>query len=133
MDLVKNANTKYKVGEKVVYPMQGVGAVDEIVVKDFKGNDTLYYVIYLSSNDMTVMIPTDKVDGLGIRPIVSKSIAQNAIKNLEKPTEPAISDWKLRYQNNMDLLKDGGINQIATVVGSLYFREQLGAVILFCR
>lgn len=124
MDSDKKGNTKYQVGQQVVYPMQGVGAIQEIVEKQFKGQPTPYYVIYLGGTDMTVMIPCEKVDDLGIRSVVSEEVANEALKNLEKPAEPAISDWKQRYQNNIDLLKSGSVTDIAIVVASLYFRSK---------
>lgn len=125
MNSANNANTKYQVAEQVVYPMQGVGAVKEITEKQFKEKATLYYVIYLEGSDMTVMIPVDKVDELGIRAVVSKKVANDAIKSLDNPVEPAISDWKQRYQNNIDLLKSGSVEDITIVVATLYFRSKL--------
>jgi CarD family transcriptional regulator len=39
--------------------------------------------------------------------------------------EPIPSDWKLRYQLNLDLLKKGSIRDIATIVRSLYHRSKV--------
>ena len=72
-------NTTYKVNQKIVYPSQGVGTIQEIKEKKFKEQMVLYYVIYLEVSDMTVMIPVDKCEDLGIRAIVSKEEALNAI------------------------------------------------------
>ena len=39
--------------------------------------------------------------------------------------EPITTDWKLRYQMNLDLLKSGTVNDIATVVRALYHRSRV--------
>ncbi|HPX28800.1 MAG TPA: CarD family transcriptional regulator, partial [Sphaerochaeta sp.] len=44
----------FSVGEHVVYPLQGVGVITQIEEIDFRGIDTLYFVIYLDISDMTV-------------------------------------------------------------------------------
>jgi len=117
--------TQYKVGERIVYPSQGVGRIDEIREKAFKDNKVLYYIIYLEFSDMTVMVPVDKVDGLGIRAIVPKTEAEKALAFISEEYAPIPSDWKLRYQMNLDLLKKGSVLDIASVVRSLYHRSKI--------
>lgn len=125
MDSQEKNNSEYEITQQVVYPMQGVGAIEEIVSREFKGEPTPYYVIYLPSTDMTVMVPCANVDLLGIRAIVTPEVAQAAIDRLDQPLEtPDSTDWKQRYQNNMDLAKNGSISSIATVVSSLYTRSK---------
>ena len=113
------------VGQKIVYPSQGVGTIQEIKEKKFKDQMILYYVIYLDVSDMTVMIPVEKSDELGIRAIVSKEEALNAIEMIGQEFEPITSDWKLRYQMNLELLKKGSINDIASIVRCLYHRSKV--------
>ena len=84
-----------------------------------------YYVIYLAVSDMVVMVPVNKVDELGIRAIVSAEEAQKAIDMMAEEVEPITSDWKLRYQMNLDLLKKGSVLDIATIVRCLYHRSKV--------
>ena len=74
---------------------------------------------------MTVKIPINKADELGIRSIVSKKQANDALELIGKDYEPITTDWKLRYQMNLDLLKSGTVNDIATVVRALYHRSRV--------
>ena len=122
---MSDKNTTYKVNKKIVYPSQGVGTIQEIKEKKFKDQMILYYVIYLDVSDMTVMIPVEKSDELGIRAIVSKEEALNAIEMIGQEFEPITSDWKLRYQMNLELLKKGSINDIASIVRCLYHRSKV--------
>lgn len=120
-----NPATKYKVNQEVVYPLQGVGKITAIEEKEFKGEKILYYIVYLEVSDMTVMIPTEKADELGIRAIVSKTESNKALKLISEEHEPITADWKMRYQMNLDLLKSGSVMDIATVVRTLYHRSKI--------
>ena len=117
--------TKFSVDQKVVYPSQGVGRVTEIFEKTFKDRTMLYYKIYIEASDMMVMVPVEKADDLGIRQIVTAEEAQQALNLLSDDFEPITSDWKLRYQMNLDLLKKGTVKDIATIVRCLYNRSKV--------
>ncbi len=115
----------FKEKQQVVYPLQGVGQVLSIEERDFKDTKLLYYVIYLEVTDMTVMVPVDKALELGIRAIVPKKEADAALKLISEEYEPIPADWKMRYQMNLDLLKQGSVTDIATVVRTLYHRSKV--------
>lgn len=119
------STSAYTINQHIVYPSQGVGKICDIVQKMFKEKKISYYVIYLEVSDMTVMAPVDKADELGIRPIVSEQEARAAIDLMSQEYEPIPSDWKLRYQMNLDLLKDGSVVSIASIVRSLYNRSKI--------
>lgn len=119
------SNVNFEINQKIVYPSQGVGVITELFQKNFRGEEIPYYKIYIESSDMIVMIPVDKAEGLGIRPIVSAEEAQKALDLLSDDFEPITSDWKLRYQMNLDLLKKGSIADIATIVRCLYNRSKI--------
>jgi len=117
--------TTFKVNQEIVYPLQGVGKVLKIEKRPFKDEMLLYYIIYLEVSDMTVMVPVDKAEELGIRAIVSKPESEKALKLISEDYEPVSTDWKLRYQMNLDLLKSGSVMDIATVVRTLYHRSKI--------
>ena len=117
--------TAFKVNQKIVYPSQGVGKIIEIKEKDFGGQKLLYYVMYLEVSDMTIMVPVDRCTELGIRSIVSAAEAEQALQTIGEDFEPVTSDWKLRYQMNLDLLKKGTVSDIAMIVRSLYRRSKV--------
>jgi CarD family transcriptional regulator len=74
---------------------------------------------------MTIMVPVDKAAELGIRPIVGRDEALKALELISEDFEPISSDWKLRYQTNLELLKKGSVLDIATIVRSLYHRSKV--------
>ncbi len=118
-------STAFSIDQKVVYPSQGVGKIVQIMERKFREELLSYYVIYLEVSDMTIMVPIDKVDELGIRAIVSPEEARAALAMISEEFEPIPSDWKLRYQMNLDLLKKGSVMDIAAIVRSLYHRSKV--------
>jgi CarD family transcriptional regulator, regulator of rRNA transcription len=121
----RHAPTKYKVGQEIVYPLQGVGHIRAIEERPFRDKKLLYYIVYLEVSDMTIMVPVDKADELGIRAIVGKKESLKALRLIAEEFEPIPADWKLRYQMNLDLLKKGSIIDIANVVRALYHRSRI--------
>ncbi|HMB20162.1 MAG TPA: CarD family transcriptional regulator [Spirochaetota bacterium] len=112
----------YKVGDKIVYPMHGVGIIESIERKVVLGKRTEYYIVTIINSGMKVMLPTEKADEIGIRRIISKkevSKVLNLLKKLDVETE---DDWKLRYQGNIDKVKSGSIFEVAEVARDLYRR-----------
>ena len=123
--------TEFKVNQRVVYPSQGVGVINEIVDKKYLGNGELagqivkHYRIYLEVSDMVVTVPVTSAEKLGIRAIVSAEAAQKALDSLSIDNGPVTSDWKLRFQQNMELLKKGSVFDIANIVRCLYQRSKV--------
>lgn len=117
--------TKYSKGDKVVYPMHGVGHVSEVDNKTILGEEHLYYVIHIASDDMKVMIPVDKADELGLRPIVSEDDIKKSLHMLMAHSTAMDDDWKVRFANNKDKIKTGSIFEVSEVVRNLYQRNKV--------
>jgi CarD family transcriptional regulator len=117
--------TRFKLNEQIVYPLQGVGKIITLSERPFKDKMIWYYTIYLEISDMTVMVPVDKAEQLGIRAIVPQSLAEEALALISQPDDVAPTDWKQRYQMNHDLLKQGSVADIAKVVRTLYHRSKI--------
>jgi len=121
----KRPKLRYKKGQEIVYPLQGVGKIVSIEERAFRSTKLLYYIIYLEVSDMTIMVPVERADELGIRPIVDRREAHKALRLITEDFEPITADWKARYQTNLDLLKKGSVLDIATVVRALYHRSRI--------
>jgi CarD family transcriptional regulator len=115
----------YRLGDKVVYPLHGVGIISSIEDKNVLGEERSYYIIKLSISDMTVMIPTDKSDELGLRLIVSSRDANKALKVIGGESTEMEEDWKSRYQHNFEKIKSGSLTNVAEVVRNLFHRNKV--------
>ncbi len=117
--------TEFSIKQIVVYPSQGVGEVIDVFKKDFKGKEVYYYKIHIPVSDMNIMVPVENAQSMGIRSVVDKEQAEKAIELLGKEFDPPTSDWKLRYQQNIDLLHSGSVEDIAAIVRCLYHRSKI--------
>ncbi len=117
--------TEFSLKQIVVYPSQGVGEIIDIFKKEFKGKQVYYYKIHIPVSDMNIMVPVDNAKNMGIRSVVEKDQALKAIELLGEEFETPTSDWKLRYQQNIDLLHSGSVEDIAAIVRCLYHRSKI--------
>ena len=114
--------TVFNVGDKIVYPMHGVGIVKAIEKKTVLNKKNEYYSVIIRNNGMKVMFPVANVDEIGVRPIITKRELKKVTEILQKDDVVQEDDWKLRYQQNIDKVKSGSIFIVAEVVRDLFKR-----------
>lgn len=112
----------FKIGDKIVYPMHGVGEIEGIEKKVILGKRNEYYLITIINNGMKVMIPVNNAKEIGIRSIIAKKDIKKVMTILSTEAESIEEDWKIRYQNNIDKVKSGSIFEVAEVARDLYRR-----------
>jgi len=112
----------FKIGDKIVYPMHGVGEIEGIEKKVILGKRNEYYLITIINNGMKVMIPVNNAKEIGIRSIIAKKDIKKVLNVLSTAADSIEEDWKLRYQNNIDKVKSGSILEVAEVARDLYRR-----------
>ncbi len=115
----------YEIGAKVVYPVHGVGIINSIEDKTVLGEKRSYYIIKLAISDMTVMIPINKSEQLGLRLVVSNRDVYKALKLIKSEVTAMDEDWKTRYQHNFEKIKSGSILDVAEVVRNLFHRNKI--------
>lgn len=115
----------FNIGDKVVYPMHGAGTIESIEEKEMMGNTEDYYIIKMPVGGMKLMVPTSKVENIGIREVSLKSEADKVFDILNKPKDPYVHDanWSKRYNLNVEKIKSGDILEVAEVVRELSHRH----------
>jgi CarD family transcriptional regulator len=114
----------YNVGDKIVYPMHGAGIIESIEEREILGKRCSYYIMKIPIGDLKVMIPTNNVEGIGIRDVISISEADMVFKTLAAGQHEFPSNWNKRYRENMVKIKSGDIFEVADVVRSLMQRDR---------
>jgi CarD family transcriptional regulator len=104
--------------------MHGAGIIESIEEREILGKRCSYYVMKMPIGDLKVMIPTNNVDDVGIRDIVSISDADRVFVSLGHHTNECSTNWNKRYRENMVKIKSGDIFEVADVVGSLMQRDK---------
>ena len=111
----------FKVGDMAVYPAQGVGIIQAIETKTFsEGMKASFYVLRILDTGVTIRIPRDNADQVGLRCIMDTGAVTSVYKILKKreiDDEP--KPWNRRYRQYMDKLKSGSPFEIAEVLRNL--------------
>ena len=114
----------YRLGEMVVHPLHGAGQIAEIVVKNVDGADKIYYVVNIASGGMSVMIPEDKLEEVGLRPVMERCEAERVFSAIpDMSVESLEPNWNKRYKENMLRIKSGDPMEVACVVKCLMRRD----------
>ncbi len=112
---------QFKVGDKAVYPAHGVGQVTSIENKEIAGQKCKFYILKLMDNDMTIMVPTNRVTTVGLRHVTPKQQVDEVYKILKRKQKPLDRQtWNRRYREYMEKIKTGSIYEIAEVMRDLY-------------
>ncbi|MBE6101454.1 MAG: CarD family transcriptional regulator [Selenomonas ruminantium] len=112
------------VGDKVVYPMHGAGVIAGIEKCEVLGEGKSYYVLQMPLGNMKVMIPTDNVDNIGLRDIISEDKVGEVKGVLEDKPEKASGSWNRRFHANLDRMKTGNICDVAAVARNLILQDR---------
>jgi CarD family transcriptional regulator len=109
----------FQVGEKVVYPNHGVGTIENISTRSFGSDQEHFYLLRLTYNSMTVMVPFSHVSDVGLRKITREGDVNRVLAYLATGVCKYSSDWKVRYKVNSEKMRCGGLPEIAEVFKSL--------------
>ncbi|MDR3595774.1 CarD family transcriptional regulator [Clostridium sp.] len=110
----------FSIGDKVVYPMQGTGVIERIEDKFFSGKNKEYIIIKIISNNLEIMIPSDKISNSNLRKISDSSTLNNVLFNLtNRNNDSENASAKERYQSNMNKIKSGALKDSAEVLYDL--------------
>jgi CarD family transcriptional regulator len=109
----------FQVGEKVVYPNHGVGTIENISTRAFGPQNERFYLLRLTYNSMTVMVPFSHVGDVGLRKITKAAEIARVLTFLANGTCKSSADWKVRFKVNSDKMRSGSLLEIAEVFKSL--------------
>ena len=112
---------QFKIGQKVIYPNQGVGVIEEICMKSIAGRKQEFYMLKMMSSNSTVMVPTENVNNVGLRKLCNKKQLVALFEVLEDGHSELNTDWKNRYKNNVLRMNSGSIFEVAKVLKNLFF------------
>src|SRR4029077_4758030 len=111
--------TLFQIGEKVVYPNQGIGTVENISARAFGAQYERYYLLRLTYKSLTVMVPFSHVDEIGLRRGQRNGEIGRVLDFLSEKSPRRKEDWKDRYKENSDKMRNGSLLAIAEVLKSL--------------
>jgi CarD family transcriptional regulator len=111
----------FNVGDKAVHPAHGVGEVSAVEERDFGGRRTTCYVLKILDSGLKVMVPTEAVARVGLRPVMKKREAQKILDILKAPEVAVdLQPWNRRFRAYTEMLKSGLPSEIAKVLRDMY-------------
>ena len=114
----------FEVGETVVYPHHGAALIEAIETRCIKGVDKTYLVLKVAQGDLTVRVPADNVDLVGVRDVVGQDGLDRVFEVLRAPAVEEPTNWSRRYKANLEKLASGDVNKVAEVVRDLWRRDK---------
>ncbi len=113
----------YKVGDKVVYPHHGAGTVVKKEQREVLGQKREYLTIKILHNDMTVNVPSENAEKVGLRKVIDEDMVSVVLKALTGGGTQMPKNWNRRFKHNRDKMKTGDILELAEVVRNLSLRD----------
>jgi len=119
----KTEGLAFKVGQNVVYPAHGVGAVTGIEKQTVAGMDLEVYVVSFDQDKMILRVPTNRAEASGMRALAGSKLVENALKTLTGRARIKRTMWSRRAQEYEAKINSGSLISIAEVVRDLHRGE----------
>ena len=109
----------FQIGDKVVYPNQGVGTIENISVRSFGSACEKFYLLRLGCNSMTVLVPFSNAANIGLRRVTKDREISRILSFLSNGACFINADWKVRFKENTDRMQSGDLLCVAEVFKGL--------------
>jgi len=116
----------FKVGDTVVYPHHGAARIEEIETRTIKGAEMTYLVLKVDKGDLTVRVPADNAELVGVRDVVGQEGLERVFEVLRAPHTEEPTNWSRRYKANLEKLASGDVNKVAELGGRCTWRACSG-------
>jgi CarD family transcriptional regulator len=109
----------FQIGDKVVYPNQGVGTIENISCRTFGSALERFYLLRFGCNSMTVLVPFSNVANIGLRRVTKDREISRVLSFLATGRSVMAGDWKVRFKENTDKMQSGNLLKAAEVFKGL--------------
>ncbi len=113
----------FEVGETVVYPHHGAATIEEIKTRVIKGEEKMYLKLRVAQGELTIEVPAENVDMVGVRDVVGKEGLEHVFDVLRAEFVEEPTNWSRRYKANLEKLASGDVIKVAEVVRDLWRRD----------
>lgn len=110
----------FDVGDYVVYPKHGVGRVIELLNQEIAGMSLELYVLRFEKEKMTLRVPVNKVESVGMRKLSSDKTLKEALDVLKTKPKVKRTMWSRRAQEYEAKINSGDLVSIAEVTRDLF-------------
>jgi len=114
----------FEVGETVVYPHHGAALIEAIETRVIKGEEKMCLVLKVAQGDLTVRVPAENAEYVGVRDVVGQDGLERVFEILKAPHTEEPTNWSRRYKANVEKIASGDVNKVAEVVRDLWRRDK---------
>jgi len=114
----------FKVGDRVVYPHHGAAVIEKKEKRTVFGEEQDYLVLRMAHGEMTLAVPVDKAEEVGMRWPISGEDVDDLFEVLQRRDVREPANWSRRFKNHQEKLKSGDVYQVAEVVRNLAARNR---------
>ena len=114
----------FEVGETVVYPHHGAATISEVKTRMVHGEEKLYLKLRVTQGDLTIEVPAENVDLVGVRDVIGQDGLDRVFEVLRAPFTEEPTNWSRRYKANLEKLASGDVIKVSEVVRDLWRRDQ---------
>ncbi|MFZ4669552.1 MAG: CarD family transcriptional regulator [Microthrixaceae bacterium] len=114
----------FDVGDRVVYPHHGAAVITKREKRKVNGTSAEYLVLEMAHGELTLSVPVDRADDVGMRPPIGSDEVEDLFELLAKKDVREPANWSRRFKNHQEKLKSGDVYQVAEVVRNLALRDQ---------
>ena len=120
----------FSLNDKVVYPGYGVAVICKVFTRTVGTNSIIFYELKFHNKDMTVMVPKDRIEEVGIRPLSSINYIDDMLKSIALPaksikTEVIGSNWNKRNKEYQLKLNTGSLKDISEIYRDLKYISRM--------
>jgi CarD family transcriptional regulator len=109
----------FQIGDKVVYPNQGVGTIENISSRAFGADYERFYLLRFGYNSVTVLVPFSNAANIGLRRVTKDREISRVLSFLSNGSCPVNPDWKARFKDNSEKMLSGDLLRAAEVFKGL--------------
>ena len=109
----------FQIGDKVVYPNQGVGTIENISTRSFGSAFEKFYLLRFGFNSMTVLVPYSNAANIGLRRVTKDREISRVLSFLSNGNCTINPDWKVRFKENTEKMQSGNLLKVAEVFKAL--------------
>ena len=93
-------------------------------MRTIKGEEKMYLKLAVAQGDLTIEVPAENVDLVGVRDVVDEDGLKNVVDVLQAEHVEEPANWSRRYKANLEKLASGDVIKVAEVVRDLWRRDQ---------
>ena len=115
---------QFEVGDKVIYPNQGLGIIELIETRTIMGTTCGFYSLRMASSDTIVLVPVDNVEDVGLRRAIGDHEVKKLFLLLGNGKIDNHQNWKGRFKDNSNKMRTGSLYDVVDVLKSLNHLSQ---------